>query len=148
MYVMVKQKGQTLVEMIVVVGVIVLLTTGIVAGTTASLSRTEALRVRSEALTHTQTGIELARKIRDDGWNAFWLMGSAGGTVYCVNSAGVWSGAPCGVNIDGIFTRSVTLQTTSSPGEPTMIVTSNVIWGDIADPSNDVQLKTYLTQWK
>lgn len=144
---MVKQKGQTLVEMIVVVGVIVLLATGIVAGTTASLSRTETLKVRSEALTHAQTGIELARGKRDEGWNTFWLMGSAGGIVYCVNSAGVWSGEPCSVNIDNTFTRSVTLQTTSSP-VPTMIVTSNVIWGDISNPSNAVKLRTYLTQWK
>ncbi len=145
---MVKQQGQTLVEMIVIVGVIVLLATGIVAGTTASLSRSEVLRVRSEALSHAQVGVELARGLRDAGWSAFEAMGSSGGTLYCVGSGGAFVQATCAPNIDNKFTRTVTLQTTMVPGVPTMKVTSDVKWGDTTNPLNAVQLITYLTQWK
>jgi Tfp pilus assembly protein PilV len=135
--------GQSLVEMIVVIGMVVLLTTGIIAGTTASLSRTETSRVRSVALSHAQAGIELTRAMRDNGWAAFAAKGSRP-TTYCVGD--FTTVAPCPVNIDSKFTRSVTLELTTigSPPTSTMKVTSQVVW----DPSNAVQLTTYLTQWK
>jgi type II secretory pathway pseudopilin PulG len=142
------QKGQSLVEMIVVVGMVILLVTGIVAGTTASLGRSETTQARSDALTFAQAGIELARGQRDNGWTAFEAMGSVGGTKYCVGSDQIWRDPPCLSNIDSKYTRSVTLQFAPVSSVPTMTVTSQVLWGDTTDPSNTVQLTTYLTQWK
>lgn len=147
----VDQQGQSLVEMIVVIGMVVLLTTGIVAGTTASLSRSETSQVRSNALSFAQEGIELARKTRDSGWDAFALMGESE-TTYCVGSDGAWGASPCTVpNIDNKFTRSITLKLIPIPAKPTMKemnVTSRVAWGDTTNSSNAVQLTTYLTGWK
>lgn len=145
------QAGQSLVEMIVIVGMVILLVTGIVAGTTASLSRSETSKVRSAALSFAQEGIELARGQRDNGWNAFMSMGSPGGILYCVNSNSPpdWTaGGTCPPNVDSTFTRSVTLKFDPVAGIPTMTVISQVKWGDTTNPSNSVQLTTYLTQWK
>jgi len=76
-----QQQGQSLVEMIVVIGVVVLLTTGIVVGTTTSLSRSETSETRSQALSYAQEGIELARGLRDAGWNTFTALGNPQSTV-------------------------------------------------------------------
>lgn len=131
---LVYQRGQSLVEMIVVIGMVVLLATGIVAGTTTSLSRSETSQIRSQALSIAQAGIELARGTRDNGWDAFAALGTPQSTTVS--------------NIDSTFTRSVTFQLTTVSGIPTMKVTSRVTWGDTSNPANTVQLITYLTQWR
>lgn len=142
----VHQQGQSLVEMIVVIGMVVLLTTGIVAGTTVSLSRSKTSQIRSDALSFAQAGIELARGLRDNGWDAFAALGSSA-SIYCVGSDGSF-GQPqtsCTVaNIDNIYTRSVTL---TPDGIEVMKVSSLVFWGD-QSLSHQVQLITYLTKWR
>lgn len=138
------QHGQTLVEMIVVVTIVVLLATGIVAVTTVSLARSQTSKIRSEAVTHAQAGLELARGLRDTSWADFVVKGSAAGSTYCV---GTFTPPPCSVNINGTFTRFVRLQFTQVAGVDTMIVTSSVSWG-AGTPNNTVHLVTYLTQWK
>ncbi len=130
--------------MIVIVGVIVLLATGIVAGTTASLGRSETLQMRSEALSHAQAGIELTRQLRDAGWGDLVNMGTPE-TTYCVGSDGDWNG-PCTVNVDNKFTREITLNYVAA--DLTVRVTSTVAWGDTTNPLNKVHLDTYLTNWK
>lgn len=128
------QEGQSLVEMIVVIGMVVLLATGIVAGTTVSLSRSQTSQVRSQALSIAQAGIELARETRDNGWKDFADLGNPQSTTVST--------------IDNIFTRSITFQLTTVSGIATMKVTSRVSWGDTSNPSNAVELATYLTQWR
>lgn len=144
------QQGQSLVEMIVVIGMVVLLATGVVAGTTISLSRSGASQIRTDALTVAQAGIELARGQRDNGWDAFALRGTPQST-YCVGSDGAFGQAQTSctaVNVDNKYTRSVTLQMTTISGISTMKVTSSVTWGDTTNPLNKVELTTYLTQWR
>jgi len=146
------QKGQSLVEMVVVIGMVVLLVTGIVAGTTVSLRRSETSQRRSNALSFAQEGIELARKTRDSGWTAFALLGSSE-TTYCVGSDGLWNpSSPCSPNIDNKFTRSIMLHIIpipdTDPPMDEMKVTSRVAWGDTTNPLNTVHLITYLTGWK
>lgn len=122
------QQGQSLVEMVVVIGMVVLLATGIVAGTTAALSHSATSQTRSQALSYAQAGIELARGTRDSGWQNL-----VNGTT---------------VTTIGPYTRSVTFLLINVYGVQTMKVTSRVTWGDTTNPSNAVQLITYLTQWK
>ncbi|MCX6794106.1 MAG: hypothetical protein NTY06_03300 [Candidatus Gottesmanbacteria bacterium] len=128
------QEGQSLVEMIVVIGMVVLLATGIVVGTTTSLSRSGTSQVRSQALFYAQAGIELARETRDNGWAAFAALGDPPTTTV--------------TTINTTFTRSVMLQLTTVSGVSTMKVTSRVKWGDTSNPANAVELTTYLTQWR
>ena len=120
-----------LIEMIVVIGVVVILTTGIIAGTSISLSRTQGNQIRSSALQYAQEGIELARQQRDAGWTAF------------VNDQGTTE------STIGIYTRSISL-TLENPGaaDERMLVDVVVSWGDVTQTDNNVELKTTLTQWK
>ena len=112
---------------------VVLLATGIIAGTTASISRSQTSQTRSQALALAQEGLDLARALRDAGWNTFATLGSPQSTR---------------VDQPGTFTRSVTFLLTSISSVPTMKVTSKVTWGDTANSSNAVSLVTYFTQWR
>jgi len=146
---MIDQKGQSLVEMIVIIGMVVLLATGIVAGTTMSLSRSKTAQTRSEALAFAQAGIELTRTKRDQGWDAFVIFGSPAGT-YCVGSDGIFGQrqTSCTVaNINNIYTRSIALTLQTVNEVEVMNVVSLVSWGD-QSLSNQVHLATYLTQWR
>src|SRR5688572_6650554 len=102
------QAGQTLVEAVVVVGVVVLLVTGLLAGTTASLRSAQSGRTRTQAVSLTQQGIEIVRGIRDENWDTF--QGYVGS--YCLGDDQVLtvSGGSCSPNIttpEGMLTRSV-----------------------------------------
>jgi type II secretory pathway pseudopilin PulG len=142
------REGQTLVEMIVLIGMVVLLTTGIVAGTTVSLSRSHLSQSRTSALALAQSGIELARGIRDNGWGAFEEMGKPGSKTYCVGLTGNFVEGMCtGFNIDNKFMRSITLKSTTISGVSTIKVTSHVSWADTTNPANSMELITYLTPW-
>ncbi len=144
-----KNKGQSLVEMVVVIGVVMLLVTGIVSGMTSSLARTKTVSQRSSAIKYAQQGIELTRAQRDAGWSTFAALGSVQ-RVYCVGSDGAFtlSGGSCSVpNIEGLFVRSVTLYL--PPATPTkMSVKVIVSWGDTSRPENTVTFDTYLTKWQ
>ncbi len=145
------KRGQTLVEMIVIVGMVVLLATGVVVGTTVSLSRSETSKVRSNAAAYAQSGIELARALRDTSWDAFAALGTPTANTYCVGSDGSFGQAQISCtafNIDNTYVRSLTLELTIVSGVPTVKVTSKVSWGDVSNPANAIQLMTYLTQWK
>lgn len=151
--------GQSLVEMVVVIGVVILLATGIIAGTSATLARTQSNQLRSTALQYAQEGTEQVRALRDAGWNTFAPMGSTADvppatspTKYCVGDDGVFqpTAVACTPNVHGKFARTITLALIN-PGDPVnmyMSVDVVVSWGDLTNPNNSVELKTDLTQWK
>lgn len=137
--------GQSLVEAVVVVGVVVLLVTGLVAGTTASLKSAQSGRIRSQAVSLAQEGIEIVRGIRDKNWNTFSAYDP---DTYCLgeDQTLILRIGTCSPNIttpEGSFTRSVSFRWQN----PTMIVTLLVSYID-AEVTKDVTLNTYFTQWK
>ncbi len=143
-------RGQLLVEMIVVIGVVVVLATGIVVGTTVALSGAQQNSLRSGATQYAQEGIELARDKRDAGWNAFADLGTPK-TIYCVGTNKLFNetSGGCAPNIGDQYTRKITLELID-PGSPTQVKMSvdvTVAWGDQTD-ANTVELTTDLTQWK
>ncbi|MBI5614324.1 hypothetical protein HY947_05340 [Candidatus Gottesmanbacteria bacterium] len=133
--------GQTLVEIIVVVGVVVLLVTGLVIGTTASVRIGESGKTRSKAVKYAQEAIELVRAERDIRWFSF--VSRSG--LYCLDEANAWTQAvgSCPVNIGTTFSRAVDF----SYADPRMTVTSTVSWQD-SSGTKQTTLKTYFTQWK
>lgn len=138
------RNGQTLVEVVVIIGVVVLLVTGLVAGTTTSLKSAQSGRVRSQAVSLATEALERVRSVRDQSWSA--LVGYAG--LYCLGSDGVFtpSAGTCSVNItdgENTFTRSVRF----TWQDPKMVVTAVVVFIE-GDSEKDVTLETYLTQWK
>ncbi len=149
-----RTRGQTIIEVIVVIGIVVVLTTGLIAGTTSSLKSAQSDRSRSEAVKYAQEGIEVARQLRDENWDTFF---SYGGSVYCLGSDAkgntnfvVSTGGQCPTNImmqDGtlsIFTRSVQFAWQGNSG---MQIVVTVSYPENSQTKN-VQLTTYLTQWR
>lgn len=139
------QKGQTLIEAIVVIGMVVLLVTGLVAGTTTSLKSAQTGRSRTQAVSLAEEGIELARTLRDTQWSTF----QAYSGYYCLSSNHVFSpngSDVCPLDIvtpQGSFGRSVQFLWQ----DPTMVVTVRVTYVE-GGSTRTTTLVTYLTQWR
>lgn len=135
--------GQSLVEAIVIIGITVLLSTGVIAATTASLRVAQTGRTRTQAVTYAQEGIELIRKIRDEDWSVFQSYDG----LYCLGSnQTLVSSSGCSTNIttpQGSFTRSVQFTWQN----PRMVVTVTVSYPD-GSGTRDTNLTTYMTEWK
>ena len=63
------QHGQTLVEAIIAISVVVMLVTGLIAGTSASLKTSQSGRSRYQAVKLAEEGLEYARSLRDTSWS-------------------------------------------------------------------------------
>ena len=102
------QRGQTLVEIVVAIGVVLLLVTGLVAGATVTIKSAQYGRSKTLAVRYSQEALEKARSLRDTGWETFVAYGSPAGLTWCLDKAGSWTQASaCSANIDNIYTRSV-----------------------------------------
>ena len=122
-------QGQTIVEAIVVLGIVVLLVTGLIAGTTSSLRSVQAGRTRSQALKYAEEGIEVVRNLRNnEGWSTF--TGYAGSHFL-------------DTSLDETFKREVDLTLDGT----TMTVVVTVSYTDGSETKN-VTLTSYFTDWK
>lgn len=140
-----KQSGQTLAEVVVAIGVIVLLVTGLIIGTSVTLKASQYGKARSQAVQYAQEAVELARNIRDSGWTGFMAYGSVTPKSWCLDKSGTWtqmSGA-CSANIDNFYTRQVTFTWV----DPRMKADVVVSWTD-GNKTYTVPITTYVTQWK
>lgn len=138
-------RGQTLVEVIVAIGVVVLLVTGLIVGTSVSLKASQYGKMRSLGTQYAQEAVEATRNLRDSGWNTFATYGGLQPISWCLNKAGVWTqmvGA-CLPNIDNFYTRVVTF----TWDDPRMNVDVAVTWVDGAKTYSS-SLSTFFTQWK
>ncbi|MBI3577582.1 prepilin-type N-terminal cleavage/methylation domain-containing protein [Candidatus Gottesmanbacteria bacterium] len=139
------KKGQTLIEIIVAMAVVVLLVTGLVAGATATLKAAQYGRAKSLAASLAQEALEKARGLRDGGWETFSTYGSVGGTTWCLDKAGNWTQASgsCSANIDNLYSRTVVF----TWQDPKMKVDVAITWTD-GSYTYRVDQTTYFTQWQ
>lgn len=140
------ERGQTLLEIVVALGVIAVVLTGLVTAVTASLRYSQVSKYRSQGVKFAQEGIELARKLRDTSPWAEFSVFSSGTGEWCLNEAGSWSasdGSGCPIVAGSTFWRTVTFVLNGS----VMDVTSEVSWGD-RSTSSTVTLRTYLSDWR
>lgn len=140
--------GQTLVEVIVAIGVVVLLVTGLIVSTSMTLKASQYGKMRSLGTQYAQEAIESTRNLRDSGWNAFFSLYGGGGVSpisWCLNKAGEWSQmvGVCLPNIDSFYTRVVTF----TWDDPRMKVDVAVTWVDGAKTYSSL-VSTFFTQWK
>lgn len=138
-------KGQTLAEVVVAIGVVVLLVTGLVVGTSVSLKASQYGKARSQAVQYAQEAIEIARNVRDNGWTTFATYGGVSPVSWCLDKSGVWTAMSdsCSANIDNFYTRQVTLTWI----DPKMKVDVSVSWID-GNKTYTMPITTYFTQWK
>ena len=138
-------QGQTIVEAIVVVSVVVILMTGLVAATTASLKSAQSSRIRGVATSQAEDGLEYVRSLRDESWDTFQSYSGE----YCLNNEKVLTAGnatTCPNNISttvGNFTRTILFSWDGSK----MTVTSKVDFLAGAASTN-VTLVTYFTNWR
>ncbi len=151
MFVQKYKRGQTLVEIVVVVSVVLMLVSALVVGSISALRNSQKGKDRSLATKYAQEGIELSRKLRDNGWSTFLTYGDPGPKTWCLPKDNVWPASPiitstseCDGNVDTIYNRNIKFLWNVS--ENRMEVTVTVSWGDISG-SQQNQLTTYLTKW-
>lgn len=138
-------RGQTLVEVIVAIGVVVLLVTGLIVGTSVSLKASQYGKMRSLGTQYAREAVEATRNLRDSGWDTFAAYGGVTPISWCLNKAGEWSQmvGVCLPNIDSFYVRMVTL----TWDDPRMKVDVVVTWVDGAKTYSS-SLSTFFTQWK
>lgn len=145
--------GQSLIELLVIVGIVVLTTTALIAATTASLRSTSSDKTRSIAVKYAQEGIEFIRAERDKSWDDLVAKAQENSGEYCLGTADVLVPPPCNTpNIgEGSLIRSVILTWVPSPTPPSIVpymtVLARIAWGD-ESRSNPIEITTRLTQWK
>jgi type II secretory pathway pseudopilin PulG len=74
--------GQSLVEVVVALGVVILLVSGLIIGTTAVTRANQINRARSLATKYVQEAIEIVRHDRDNDWTSFSTLAQTAGTSY------------------------------------------------------------------
>lgn len=131
--------GQSLVESVVTLGVVILLVTGLVVGTTSALKYAQSSRARSTATQYASEGLELARRERDSSWSTFARSGS-----FCVDATGGIPSDPCAL-LENKYSRTVSYDYNDIAESVT--VTSVVSWSEGAE-IKEISLQTTLTNWK
>lgn len=133
-----KEKGQSLLEVLIALSAAVLIISAIAVVVISSLSNTQFTKNQNLANHYAQEGIEVVRKIRDSSWNNFDTHVSGD---YCLSqgetvlpTTPLPPGSNCAQNI-GIFVREIDIERISAvcPGgvNPNgSKVTSVVSWSD------------------
>lgn len=137
--------GQTLAEIVVVIGIVLLLVTGLVIGATASLKAAQFGRSKSIAVNYAQDAIEVVRSVRDTSWSTLLSYSTQNNGVWCLDANGNWSqasGSSCPVNISNIYSRKVTFIWNS----PTMRINILVAWTNGVN-NYSTSVSTYFTNW-
>lgn len=139
-----RQKGFTLLELLVVLIVVSLVITGVVSVVTVSVRNARFARDQAQASRYTQEAMEWIRQQRDSDWNTFF---SRSGATYCMSSLSWSSSSPCssGNTISSTnLVRNATMQTIDNN---TVSVDVVVSWSDTSG-SHQSRMATYLTNWK
>lgn len=141
------ESGQTLLELVVALGVVAVVLMGLVSAVTSSLRYGQASRFRSRSVKYAQEGIELARKLRDAStWDVFLSYSGTGTKNWCLSESGAWSaddGTGCPIAAGSPFWRSVAFVW----NDPVVEVTSQTSWGEHTS-STTVALKTFFSAWR
>lgn len=118
------EKGQTVLEAVIVVGIVIVFVTGILSLATITLHATQLAKRRSRATALARANIELVRSMRDGDYTTFKQKTGS----FCVDKDGVWTSAEsdCAVSIDRLYARKITLDWNESTD--TVHVISDVSW--------------------
>jgi len=137
-----KKCGQSLIEAVVAVAIVLMLVTGLIVATTSALKYGQQSKLRSTALAYAKEGIEAVRTQRDASWTSFALHSG----MYCLSKDLVFTQVdPCPYALDSIFSRSVTYSWDA--GNSRMGIVVKVSWVE-QNQVRSVTLTSYLTNWR
>jgi len=132
--------GQTLIEIILALSVVVMVITGITFAITSSLKNATFSKNQNLATAYARQGMEILRTIRDRSWTTFNSLETGIGVSYFLaeNTTNLDGPSPdvcapsCSPNL-GIFSRRVKIAKNSpdcTPGAENTKVTVQVKWAD------------------
>ncbi len=140
-------KGQTLIEVLVALGIIAVIVTALTAVVITSLGNTRYGKDQNLALQYAQEGLEVVRSIRDENYNVFASLANGD---YCLakNSRTLNTTGCANANVDN-YLRRVNIANSGCAAGITR-VTVMVAWRDSKCPASspfchDVDLATCLS---
>lgn len=140
------KKGQTLVEVLVAVGVTTLLLVAMVAAVTRSLANAQFSKNKAQATKYVEEGLEVVRSKRDNAasWAVFLTTYPAG--IKKLDSNLTFSDGCTQSNkmTNSIFARCIEFADESAEKR---VITVTVYWSD-GSGTHNTQASTYLTSWK
>lgn len=146
------QKGQSLFEVVIALGVMSFILVGIVSLAGASIRNSSFSNNNALATKFTQEGMEWLRQRRDESWITFTSKSAASpGTVWCLRdlSLASWPGTSGSctatefISGSNLFFRQATLITVSVD---VIDVATTVSWSD-AQGTHSVRTSTLFTNW-
>ena len=140
-----QQKGISLLEIVIAVGLISIILLALVSVSTKSISNTTYSRERNQASRYSQEAVEWLRSQRDLGWSAFYVYVDSSDT-WCLDTLS-WtnSGACSGRMIANTnLVREVEFTT---PEQGVVEVKVTVTWVDAGNTNESVS-ETVLTKWQ
>jgi Tfp pilus assembly protein PilV len=123
-------KGQSLIEVLVALGIVAIVVTSIASIITNSLGNTEYSKDLNTATKFAQEGLEIARSDRNSNYATFASLNA----TFCVAKGATTLGAAQGscntTNIDNVYIRSVQIEMNPGCGNNVSKVISIVKWQD------------------
>jgi type II secretory pathway pseudopilin PulG len=140
-------RGVSLIESVVTLGVVILLITGLVVGTTSSLQNAQASKARSLGVQYAQEALEVLRQERDSNWTTFASQATIGTPVdNCMDGNKQLTAKPqdgC-TPFTGTFSRTITF---TKVDDHQMDVAVLIFWLEGSTGKN-ITLHTTYTDWK
>lgn len=155
------QKGQSVIEIIIAVAILVIIAATAVMAVLGGLSINRLGKEEDEATFFAKQGIEALRSLRNQGWDDPFL------ATDCTSGCGLsktgdnwsFSGTSDDPNGTGKFTRVVKIEATQRDGSGNLVntggttdedmykITSTVTWNFTPARTNRVNLISYLANW-
>jgi|GEM_PF-1952003 len=133
-----KNRGFSLVEVIVSSALVLILSLTFIQATLAGQSGTQAAGMRARATLVAEEALEAVHNIRD-----FSFLGVTDGTYGLTQAGGTWSLSGSS-DTQGPFTRTITI---SSVDVTTKLVTAKVSWTNLAGTISSTSLSSYVTDF-
>lgn len=151
------QQGQSVIEIIVAMGIMIIIAATAVAAVVSSFSTTRLSEEETQASFFAMEGIEAAQSIRNQDWDDI-----TNGNHGLSNSGGTWVFSGSSDDPDGgsKFTRVVAVADAQRDGDGDLVasggtvdvdtkkITSTITWDFTSGRSNTVEMVAYLTNWQ
>ncbi len=140
-----KDKGQSIIEFIVAVGIMLIIAGSGALSVLGALSANKQAKDHIQAAAYAQEGLEAVRGIRNNSWDAL-----VNGNYGLTTNQGYWEFLGS-ADTYGKFRRVVTIGDAVIDEDPQMdtkLITSRVTWNPTPARQSQVEFTTYLTKWQ
>lgn len=141
------QTGQTLIELLVTLGIATIFIVTLISLSTGSLANINFSKSQSDGNRYAREALEWLRSQRDNDWTTFSGKASSGGTTWCLSTL-AWPGGSGSCGTTKVPNTNFIRQTTlTSAGASKITVAVSVTWTD-SHGDHNAQLNSILTKWE